>query len=61
MYAGRTIASKESVQFGAKEEALARASVIEYDTQQGDYNIFQDHDGYTTLQTYSPASPLFRK
>ena len=61
VYAGRTVASKEAVQFGAKEEAYARAAVIEYDTQQGDYNIFQDHDGYTTLPTYTPVQPLYRK
>ncbi len=61
VYAGRTIASKEAVEFGNKEEAYLRAAVLEFDAQQGDYNIFQDQNGYTTIHTYKSAYPIIRK
>lgn len=60
VFAGRSVGSQEAVAFGQREEVLARAAAIEYDTQQGDYNIFQNRDGYTTINTYNPAQSIFR-
>lgn len=52
VFAGRSVGSSEAVAFGQKEEVLARATLLEYDTQQGEYNIIQNKDGYTTYNTY---------
>ncbi len=45
VFAGRSVGSSEAVKFGQREETVARATLLEYDTQQGDYTIFQDADG----------------
>ena len=60
VFAGRSVGSSEAVSFGQREEVLARATALEYDTQQGDYNIFQDKDGYTTIRTYKPINAIPR-
>ena len=60
VFAGRSVGSQEAVAFGQREEVLARATAIEYDTQQGDYNIFQNKDGYTTAPTYSTTRTTLR-
>ena len=60
VFAGRSVGSQEAVAFGQREEVLARATAIEYDTQQGDYNIFQNKDGFTTMPTYQPFSSILR-
>jgi hypothetical protein len=60
VFAGRAVGSQEAVAFGQREEVLARATAIEYDTQQGDYNIFQNKDGYTTMPTYSTTHTTLR-
>jgi len=60
VFAGRSVGSQEAVAFGQREEVLARATAIEYDTQQGDYNIFQNKDGFSTMPTYQPFSSILR-
>ena len=40
VFAGRSVGSQEAVTFGQREETVARATLLEYDTQQGDYTIF---------------------
>ena len=45
VFAGRSVGSKEAVQFGQREETVARATLLEYDTQQGNYTIFADANG----------------
>ena len=45
VFAGRSVGSQEAVTFGQREETVARATLLEYDTQQGDYTIFQDRNG----------------
>ncbi len=61
VFAGRSVGSQEAVAFGQREEVLARATAIEYDTQQGDYNMIQNEDGYTTYQTYKPSYAAMRR
>jgi len=62
VFAGRSVGSQEAVAFGQREEVLARATAIEYDTQQGDYNmIAQNKDGYGTYQTYRPSFASMRR
>ena len=61
VFAGRSVGSQEAVAFGQREEVMARANCIEYDTQQGDYNmVAQNQDGYTTYQTYRPSFASMR-
>jgi len=62
VFAGRSVGSQEAVAFGQREEVMARATCIEYDTQQGDYNmVAQNKDGYTTYQTYRPSFASMRR
>jgi hypothetical protein len=60
VFAGRSVGSKEAVQFGQREETVARATMLEYDTQQGNYTIFQDADGGDTYQqrAYRPLGTV---
>ena len=44
VFAGRSVGSSEAVAFGQREEVMSRATLMEYDTQQGDYSIFNTHD-----------------
>ena len=50
--------SQEAVRFGQAEELQARAGALEYDTQQGDYSIFNTNDGYTQYNSYNPINVL---
>ena len=45
VFAGRSVGSAEAVRFGQQEEVVARATLLEYDTQQGNYTIFTDQNG----------------
>ena len=62
VFAGRSVGSKEAVSFGQREETVARATLMEYDTQQGNYTIFQGSDGGNTYQqhAYRPLGPVLR-
>lgn len=53
LFAGRAVGSAEQVKFGEREEAASRAALIEYETQQGDYNVLQNRIG-DTARTYMP-------
>ena len=59
LYAGRTIGSAEAVKFGEREEAQARAAIIEYETSQGDYNILGTVDN-RNYRTYRPSFASIR-
>ena len=62
VFAGRSVGSQEAVAFGQREETIARATLLEYETQQGDYTIFADVNGGNTYQrgAYRPLSTVFR-
>ena len=60
VFAGRSVGSTEAVKFGQQEEMLARAGALEYETQQGDYNIFGDSRGLNTYISYRPRSSVYR-
>ena len=59
LFAGRAVGSQEAVRFGQQEEAAARAAVIEFETQQGDYNMLQSESG-RNLRTYLPFDAVYR-
>ena len=62
VFAGRSVGSEEAVAFGQREEVVARATLLEYDTQQGNYTMFTDRDGGNTYQqrAYRPTGPVYR-
>jgi hypothetical protein len=60
VFAGRSVGSVEAVRFGEREEIMARAGALEYDTQQGDYNVFSDSEEVVPFLNYRPVNPLYR-
>jgi len=60
VFAGRSIGSEEAVTFGQREEVIARATLLEFDTQQGNYTFFTSRDGNDTYQqrAYRPVGPV---
>jgi hypothetical protein len=60
VFAGRTVGSSEAVRFGQQEESVARATCLEFETQQGDYTFFGDRAGRTTYQSYLPYQAVTR-
>ena len=61
LFAGRAVGSTEVVKYSEKEETLARAAVMEYETQQGDYNFFNDPAGGKEFHTYLPYNAINRR
>lgn len=61
VFAGRSVGSEEAVAFGQREEVVARSTLMEYDTQQGDYTFFTNRDGDDSYQqrAYRPTGPVF--
>ena len=59
LFAGRAVGSKEAVKFGEREEAQARAAMLEYETQQGDYNMLGTADN-RNYRTYRPSFAALR-
>ena len=60
VFAGRTVGTQEAVKFGEREELVARANCIEYETQQGDYTVFSNRDNEMTYNGYRPIDALWR-
>jgi len=56
----RMIASPEANEVMSPDETLARASCIQYDTNQADYNIFQDSSQRNPYQSYQPFQVIKR-
>ena len=59
LYAGRAVGSQEAVKFGEREEFAARAAMLEYETQQGDYSMLGAADNINN-PTYRPNFVLKR-
>ena len=59
LFAGRSIGSAEAAKFGEREEAQARAAIIEYETSQGDYNMLGTADN-RNYRTYRPSFASIR-
>jgi hypothetical protein len=60
LFAGRSVGSAEAVRFGEREEAQARAAMMEYETQQGDYNMLGTNDN-RNIDTFRPTQALIRR
>ena len=60
--ANRMVNDPTVAELMAADETLARALAIEYDTNQGDYNIFNDQEGRTNpASVYRPYQVLKRR
>lgn len=59
IFAGRAVGSTEQVKFGEREEALARAAMLQYETEQGDYNMLGTYDN-RNAPTYRPSFVTLR-
>ena len=59
LFAGRAVGSAEAVKYSEREEAAARAAIIEYETSQGDYNMLQSESG-RNLRTFLPFDAVYR-
>lgn len=59
LFAGRAVGSSEQVKFGEREEAMTRAAMLEYETQQGDYNMLGTADNHN-YRTYRPSFSTIR-
>jgi len=58
----RMVNNPQSAELIAQDEAQARAVALEYDTNQGDYNIFNNQEGRTNASTvYRPYKVLQRR
>ena len=60
VFANRSVGSNEIVKYSKEEEQIARAAVMEYETQQGDYNMLNDRAGGTEFHTYLPFNAIKR-
>ena len=62
VFAGRSVGSEEAVTFGQREETVARATLMEFDTQQGGYSIFNDRQGGSTYNQRAsrPINVVYR-
>lgn len=59
LFAGRAVGSTESVKFSSREEGAARAALIEYETQQGDYSMLGNTLNEKNV-AYTPYNALTR-
>lgn len=59
IFAGRVTGSSDQVRFGQQEELSSRAAMLEYETQQGDFNVLSDSQG-RNHRTYRPSFAALR-
>jgi hypothetical protein len=60
LFAGRAVGSTEVVKYSEREESIARAACLEYETRQADYNIFSDVAGDTSVIHFRPYDVVTR-
>ena len=60
LFAGRAVGSTEAVKYSEREESIARAACLEYETRQADYNIFSDVAGDTSVIHFRPYDAVTR-
>ena len=60
LFAMRATGSTEIARYSEREEANARATLMEYETQQGDYSIFSAGMDESPRRTYRPVDTIWR-
>jgi hypothetical protein len=61
LFAGRAVGSVEAARYSEREEAAARASCLEHETQQGDYSYLGDANGRKGYHSYLPINAVYRR
>ena len=61
LFAGRAVGSAEAVKYSEREESVARAACLEYETRQADYSIFSNVAGETSAIHYRPYDAVNRR
>jgi hypothetical protein len=61
LFASRAHGTKETAAYSDREELQARAACMEYETLQGDYNIFNDEAGNVPPGRYIPYQVVIRR
>ena len=59
LFAGRAVGSAEQVKFGEREEAQARSAMLQYECDQGDYNMLGTVEG-RNYRTFRPIDASLR-
>ena len=60
LFAMRMTGSTEVAKYSEREEMNARAAMLEYECNQGDYNVFSEGNDVNPMRTYRPASAIWR-
>ena len=60
LFAMRATGSTEVAKYSEREEANARAAMIQYECDQGDYSVFSNGQGMNPLRTYMPLNTIWR-
>jgi len=60
LFAMRATGSTEVAKYSEREEANARAALIQYECDQGDYSIFSNGEGMNPNRSYMPLNTLMR-
>ena len=60
LFAMRMTGSTEVAKYAEREEASARAALLEYECNQGGYNIFSDGTGVNPIRTNRPLTTIWR-
>ena len=60
LYANRAVGATDVVKYSQQEEAQARAAVINYECEQGDFNIFNTQDLRSSGRRYMPFNAVYR-
>ena len=60
LFAMRATGSTEIARYSEREEANARAALMEYETQQGDYSIFSAGMDENPLRSFRPVDTIWR-
>ena len=60
LFAMRATGSTEVAKYSEREEASARAALIQYECDQGDYSIFSNGEGMNPTRSYMPLNTIHR-
>lgn len=60
LYAARAVGAVDVSKYNEKEEAMARANLIQYECDQADPNVFQGPDGRHLTRGFQTFAPIYR-
>ena len=60
LFAMRMTGSTEVAKYSEREEVNARAALLEYECNQGDYSVFSSGSDVSPVRTYQPINTIWR-